>query len=457
MNDVAKGVLVWLIWTLGALAIYFLGVSRAFGQNEFQAAQEKLNEARETADLAIQKSTNNATELLALATRVDELAGQIPQPPPPLNLPFVTPADAPVPGHPDDGMDDTAALKWCLEFSGNHKPVILRPGRYELSETINTWRKDGVTVFGAGCLMETRGHPNHYGTATVIEWRGAAGGSEPVVMWKFGGAGLMLSGVTFDGRGVADVGFMSYNPERAMNGVKGQVGFWSMQNLKDVGWQFGAHGTDLGSDNFQADHLHAENCEWMYRIASEQAMDHQVDHFLSKTKNVFDIASGGRISVGSGCVPNQAKIILRVGAGTGAIGKNNGSIVFRNLWLDSKAQNAKIVQQVSNRGARILFDALHVAGGTSPEGAFEIQPWTILTISNSVNAVRPRSVTVTGSMGAAAGVDIVVSRSQLSESFEAGDLILATDPPAPLWGVRMRDNYLWNGRIVADSEAVEGQ
>jgi hypothetical protein len=419
--------------------------------DEFEPAQTALDEARTLSQDAKQEATTATASAAAVGEVVEALSARVDfleqATPGPSASWYVTPRMAPVPGIPDDHLDDTAALQWCFAFDGHHRPVYLEPGRYRISETLRTYRKIGITVIGAGVKLNVREHPNHYGTSSVIEWRGADNASdEPVAMWWFGGAGGLITGLTFDGRNIADIGFLSHHPQ-GMNPTKTEIGFWSMQRMRDVGWQFGDSVHELGNDNLHANYLHARDCQWMYRLATEQAMGHTIDKFLSKTQGVFDVLAGGRLSVGSGDVPNAAKTFLRIPPG-GAVGSSNGSLWFHDIGFDARAVGIKLVDMQERKGPRISFDGIHCVGWL-PEKTITLRQWGSLTLRNTVGILRPGALYVAET--GPAGVNVHVSRSQARMMLTAEEF-LSDDSVDNRYHIEMEDNFIWDGQKVPDSE-----
>lgn len=298
-------------------------------------------------------------------------------PAPAVDLHMDVATDTPL-GQVRSGGDLSAALQWALDNLQFHKRAILIPaGEWQISKTIRTPFKSGLTLVGAG-FGGTDADLRLIGSRTLLKWTGTPGGT----MIEFCGSDATIGNFTLMGTG-AEKGIVVLNPAPGL-GI-GSVRFAPIQAYRlDTVVQCGATLNDANCDNLHFEWLGANKCKCVYRGVNAQGMDIVIERLSTMSTPIgIEMLGGGSLWVQYSTVIHAATL-LKIPNGDG-VGKYNGWFRLSNTKVDSQARDGFcLVDSEEPYPIRILADgglySNDQAQGTfariSGRNHLEIRDWT---------------------------------------------------------------------------------
>ena len=248
----------------------------------------------------------------------------------------------------DGQADDTAAIQAALDTGGPTKSVYLPPGTYRLTQTLVM---NGPAV---GCLVV--GH----GRDTKIVWDGARGGR---MFWSNGVAYSRYVGLSWDGRGIAAVGFDHAAEKRFETEVRHE--HEAFRNFTGFGLRVGNE-QKVASAEILYHNCLFENCDTALGFLTFNDYDNTIDECEFR-------------HCGIGILDSKANFYARNCHFEGsretdfALGSEHGSSIRRCTSVGSR-------RFIEERGtiAPVTIQDCHVAAWTDPEGAVHLNGSPVL-------------------------------------------------------------------------------
>lgn len=250
------------------------------------------------------------------------------------------------------------------EFGGVRVPM----GRFPVGSTIDFGQLRGYSFVGEGAVSTDGSNPNSSfpERSSTIIWDGASGGT----VVKKQGSKWLMDAVTILGKpsGAATRAGKGVHLSYAAGVGSGESWIPSFAVIEcDSGWYCGDNSTSFNAAGLTFGKFYGTDCDNLFHVVNNQGVEYTFLHFSSgPCTNCILFNAGGNLLVGHLQSGPFADTVLRLDAGPGGIGTNNGSFIIQDVRIDGGGAGTfttRLYHQDGTGGPHVTFGNINYNAG----------------------------------------------------------------------------------------------